>query len=110
MIRHNQWSIQLAEVVDFTAKTAQWHSCTQQILCRDAPDGEHESGLQQLNLTQQIGQTRGDLLRLRVTVAGRPTLQHVGDVHVGSSVEADCTQHGIEKMSRATDERLTPPV
>ncbi len=54
----------------------------EQVLRGDAPDRQHELRLEQRDLAHEVGQAGGDLLRLRIAVARRPALEHVGDEYV----------------------------
>src|SRR6202034_1198886 len=110
MIRHDQWCVQLAEVVHPPAQPCERGIGREQVLRRDAPDREDQPRLQQRDLAQQVRQAGGDLLRLRVAVAGLPALEHVGNVDVAAAVEADGGQHFVEQLTGDAHERLAGAV
>ena len=49
---------------------------------RVPPERHHDSRVEDLELAPQVRRAGRDLVRLRVTVLGRPALDHVGDEHV----------------------------
>src|SRR6476469_1647067 len=65
--------------------------------------------LDQPHLFEEVGTTGLDLQRLRVAVAGRPALQHVGDEDLLAR-EADLFQHLVEQLAGAADEGHALPV
>src|SRR3569833_2779655 len=110
MIRHYERSIQLTEIVHFSAQSAERQIRTQQVLRRDTAHRQHQPGLQQCNLAHQVWQAGSDLLRLGIPVVGRPALQDIGDIDVGLSIEVDRPQHRVQQVSRPAHERLTSAV
>src|SRR5262249_22382781 len=68
MIRNDERRVQLAEGVYPAAQPRERRVGSQQVLGGNAPDREHDLGLQQRNLPQQVGQARGNLLRPGIPV------------------------------------------
>src|SRR5690242_3237720 len=60
----------------------------------------------QLDLTYQVRATGGNLFGTRVSVSGRPVLEHVDDENIFPR-EFDCGENLLEQLSGLTDER--PP-
>jgi hypothetical protein len=110
MIRHNQWSIKLTEMMNLPAQTTQRGVGGQEVLRRDAPHREHNVGPQQLNLAHEVRKAGNNFLGLGITIARRPAFQHVGNVHVAAATESDCLEHGIQEVAGTTDERLTSAI
>jgi hypothetical protein len=83
-------------------------------LRREAAHHQHQPRLQQFDLPQQERLAGRHLLRLRVAVARRTALQHVGDEHRPLRVRlpraADRGQHVVEQAAGLADEGLAARV
>ncbi len=75
-----------------------------QQLGREVAERADDPRLDQPHLLEQVGLAGLDLGRLRVAVAGRPRLQHVGDEDLLAR-EADLLQQLVQQLPGATDER-----
>src|SRR5215469_18717499 len=80
MIRNDERCVQLAEGMHPPAQPCKRRVGGEQVLGGDTPDREHDLGLQQRDLPQQVGHARGNLLRPRVPVVRGTALEDVGDV------------------------------
>ena len=78
----------------------------EQVLRGDAPHGDDQRRRHELDLPLEVAAALQRLLRLRVAIARRPALEHVGDVDV-LALEAERFQHRGEQLPGAADERLT---
>src|SRR5215468_3726358 len=110
MIRDYQRSLEFPEMMHPPPEPAEGCIGGEQVLGRYAADREHNLGLQQSNLSDEVRQAGFDLFGLRVAVIRWAAHQHVGDVDVGATIESDGAQHGIEQLTGRSHERLTTPV
>src|SRR5207302_11450427 len=60
--------------------------------------------LDQLDLPEEVALAGLDLVRLRIPVAGRSTLEDIRDEHVGAR-QPDAGEQLVEQLSRLSDER-----
>ena len=82
----------------------------EQRLRGEAPHGDDQLGLDQLDLAQQVRRALPYLLRLRVAIARRAAFQDVGDIHVLAALQADRGEHVVEQPPGLPDEGLAQPV
>ena len=72
----------------------------------EAPERDDDARGQQLDLPQQKRGAAGDLERLRIAVARRPALEHVGDIDLPPAFQIQGPQHVVEEAAGLADERL----
>ena len=78
----------------------------EQALGRDAPERQHDLGLQHRELRRQEGRAGGELVSFRIAIGGRPALHGVGDVDlVAGQLDFARLEHLGEELPRAPDER-----
>ncbi len=106
MIRHYERRIQLAEVMHLAPKSPERQVGAQQVLGRDPPDGQNQLRSHEGDLPHQVREAGGDLLGLRIPVAGRPTLEHIGDEDIRLSTEPDGFEHGVQELPSSAHEGL----
>ena len=80
-----------------------------QKLGREVAERRDELRLNQLDLTEEMGLARGDLLGLRVTIIWRPAFQDVRDVDV-RALQADATEQVFQQLAGLADEYDIPLV
>jgi hypothetical protein len=79
---HRHLSAVQRDVVQLVAQTADLQLGMQHALRREAPQQQDAVRLNQPDLLVQVALAGRHLVRFRVPVVGRATLQHVGDEHV----------------------------
>ena len=97
------------ERVDGAAQLRERHVGAEQVLRRDSPDRDDQRRRHEFDLALEVVAAAARLLGARIAVAGRPALEHVGDVDVLPR-EAEGLQHRRQQLARAADERLALPV
>src|SRR6516162_9722151 len=75
MIRNDERCLHLAEGMHPPTQPRKRRVGGEQVLGCNAPDREHDLGVQQCDLPQQVGHARGDLLRPGVPVVRRAALE-----------------------------------
>src|SRR5215469_12170800 len=110
MIRNDERHMQLAEGVYRPTQPRERCVGSEQVLGGDTPDREHDLGLQQRDLPQQVGQARGDLVRPGIPVVRRTALEDVGNVDIAPAIETDGSQHGVKQLTGGPHERFTAAV
>ncbi len=82
---------------------------TGQELRREVAERRDDRRLDQLDLLEEVALAGLDLVGLRVAVPGRPALQDVRYVHVGTG-HPDLREQLLEQLARLADERQPLPV
>src|SRR5262245_6846039 len=81
----------------------------EQRLRRGRSQSDDDLGRDRLDLPEEERRAGGDLVRLRVAIAGRPALDDVRDVDLLARI-ADRADHLVELLTGASDERLAARV
>ena len=75
----------------------------------EAPEGDDQGRVQRLELARQVRRAGGDLIGLRIPVAGRAALDHVGDEDLLARPQ-DRREQLVEERPGLADERPALPV
>ena len=75
-------AMQLAEAMHLAAQPAEGRIGGEQVLRGDAAHGQHDASGAAARSAAEVGQAGRHFLGLRVAIAGRPALEHVGDEHL----------------------------
>ena len=86
------------------------HRGLQQGIHRKAAHRQNDLGLQQLNLSAQIGIALRHFGRLGVAVARRTAFDNVGDVDIAAPLQAHGLEHVIQQLAGLAHKRLTDEV
>src|SRR5262245_262212 len=73
-------------------------------LSREVAEGQDHVGADRVDLGDQEWAAGQDFVRLRIAIALRPALDHVGDIAVALAVEAHRGEHAGQQLARAADE------